>query len=135
LHWHSPSTKAEFPNREARPLLYEEVVQKEREGLSEALHVLNSSDEEALLAHILDAEHASSAEAMVLFALRKGSFNCLLAPPVDPFAIVVLVKNVISSSASCQTCLVTFLLVALLLKHCSLIGHWAHFFGSLKYCR
>ena len=38
-------------------MLYEEVVEKEREGLSEALHVLNSSDEEALLAHIWDAEH------------------------------------------------------------------------------
>lgn len=63
-----------------------EAGRKEREGLSEALHVLNSRDEEALLAHILDAEHASSAEAMVLFTLRKGSFNCLLAPPVDPFA-------------------------------------------------
>ena len=81
-----PSTKAEFPKREARPLQYKEVVQKEREGLSEALHVLNSSDEEGLLAHIGDAEHASSAEAMVLFTLRKGSFNYLLAPPVDPFA-------------------------------------------------
>ena len=63
-----------------------EAGRKEREGLGEALHVLSSSDEEALIAHILDAEHASSAETMVLFALRKGSFNCLLAPPVDPFA-------------------------------------------------
>jgi len=89
---------------------YKELVQKEREGLGEALHVLNSSDEEALLAHILDAEHASSAEAMVLFALRKGSFNCLLAPPVDPFANRRLGENRFdgfrfSLSASVSPCL------------------------------
>ena len=66
-----PSTKAVFPKEEARPLLYEEVTQKEREGLCKALHILNRGDEEALLAHVLEAEHASKTEAMVLFSLRK----------------------------------------------------------------
>ena len=66
-----PSTKAVIPDREARPLMHEEVKQKEREGLCKALHILNSGDEETLLAHVLDAEHASKAEAMVLLALRE----------------------------------------------------------------
>ena len=49
----------------------EEVKQKEREGLCKALHILNSGNEETLFAHVLDAEHASKAEAMVLLALRE----------------------------------------------------------------
>ena len=66
-----PSTKAVIPDREARPLMHEEVKQKEREGLCKALHILNSGNEETLFAHVLDAEHASKAEAMMLLALRE----------------------------------------------------------------
>lgn len=46
-------------------------MQKEREELCEALNVMNSGDEEVLLAHIVDDEHVSIAEAMVLFSLRE----------------------------------------------------------------
>ena len=112
-----------------------EAGRKEREGLSEALHVLNSSDEEALLAHILDAEHASSAEAMVLFALRKGSFNCLLAPPVDPFAnrrpgeecdiIQSILPNMPRHHPSCRFAAEALLRIGLF--SCLQIGVWVQF--------
>ena len=48
-----------------------EAENQESEGLCEALHILNRGDEEALLAHVLETEHASKTEAMVLFTLRE----------------------------------------------------------------
>ena len=43
----------------------------EVKGLGQPFHVLNRSGQEALLAHVLDAEHASKAQAMVFFGLRN----------------------------------------------------------------
>lgn len=60
--------------------------QKQREGLCEALHVLNGGNEEALLAHVLDAEHTGITEAMIFLGLRKRPFNGFLAPLVKSSA-------------------------------------------------
>ena len=58
----------------------------------EPLDVLESGGQEALLAHILDAEHASKAQAVILFGLREGSLNVLLAPGVKPTPLIGLRK-------------------------------------------
>ena len=55
----------------------------EAKGLGQPFYILNRSGQEALLAHVLDAEHASKTQAMVFFSLRKRSFNCLLTPCID----------------------------------------------------
>ena len=58
----------------------------EAKGLCQPFHILNRSGQEALLAHVLDAEHASKAQAMVFFGLRKGALNCFFAPCINPRA-------------------------------------------------
>ena len=47
----------------------------------------STGGQEALFAQIANSEHASKAQAMILFGLRKGSFNGLLAPVVQAPAI------------------------------------------------
>ena len=54
---------------------------------------MHHSGQEALLTHVLDAEHACIAEAMVFFRLRKGTFNCLFSPFVNASAVVCLRKE------------------------------------------
>jgi len=47
---------------------------------------LDGSREEGLLIHVLQAEHASKAQAVVLLSLRKRAFNCFFAPLINSFA-------------------------------------------------
>ncbi len=54
-----------------------------RKGLRQPFHILNRSGQEAVFAHVANAEHASKAQAMVLFGLRKRAFNRLPAPCVN----------------------------------------------------
>ena len=65
----------------------------EAKGLGQPFHILNGSGQEALLAHVLNARHASKAQAMVFFGLRKGSFNRLLTPCIYSRTLMQLVKD------------------------------------------
>ena len=47
------------------------VVENQREGLGEALHILSSGNEEVLLAHVLNDEHTCIAEIMIYLTLRE----------------------------------------------------------------
>ena len=52
---------------------------KKEEG-KDAFDILNSGGQEGLFAHVADTEHASKAQTVVNFGLRKKAFNCLFAP-------------------------------------------------------
>ena len=66
---------------------------EKEKSLYQAFDVLNGGGQETLLAHVVDAEHAGIAEAMVFFRLRKGTFNRLFSPFVYAFAVVRLRKE------------------------------------------
>ena len=55
----------------------------EAKGLGQPFHILYRSGQEALLAHVLDAEHASKAQAMIDLRFGKRTFNRFLAPIID----------------------------------------------------
>lgn len=58
-------------------------------GFSQSFHILNRSGQETLFTHVLNAEHASKAQTMIFFGLRKRTFNCLFAPCINTFTQIM----------------------------------------------
>ena len=80
---HLPPLKAK--NRLGSGLFRPSRNRSKRPG--EPFRVMNCGGQEALLAHVLNAEHASKAQAMVFFGLRKGALDCFFAPGINPRSV------------------------------------------------
>ena len=62
-------------------------IRESKQKALDPFHVLNCGGQEALLAHVLNAEHASKAQAIVFFGLRKGALDCFFAPGINPRSV------------------------------------------------